>query len=237
MSAAVLKLIGTATVLAFALTACNGDDDPIAPIVPEDATVYFVHGIPGTEIGEEADELPVDVRFGTSCVATNVTFGTISQAIAVAPGTYNVDVLAAGETACGGEVLLTLADMQLAEAANVSLVAHLSGDGTQTALTRFNNDLSTAEGSRVIARHTAAFGPVDVLVDGEAAFTDLSSGEQEATVLTAGTYDVAVTPAGEEEPLFEAAVPVVAGQVVIAYAIGNPDSDNFMVLTQQLTMN
>lgn len=237
MSAAVLRFIGAATVLTFALAACGDDDDPIAPIIPDDATVYFVHGIPGTELDEESDELPVDVRFGTACVASNIAFGTISQAIAVEPGTYNIEVRAANETACSGEILVSLASVQFAEAANVSIVAHVSGDGTATALTRFDNDLSQAEGSRVVARHTAVFGPVDVLLDGEAAFTELASGEEEATVLTAGTYDVAVTPAGEEEALFETEVPIVAGLVIIAYAVGNPDSDNFTVLTQQLTMD
>jgi hypothetical protein len=234
MSPAFIRFAGTAAVLTFALAACN-DDDPVAPPQVADATVYVIHGINGLDL-EQEEALPVDVRVGTECVLTNVVFGTISSALDVEPGTYNVEVrLTDAGTACAGTVAASLTGVQLGSDDNVSLVAHLDDLGNPT-LTRFENDLSTVQGTRVVARHLAAYGAVDVLVDGDPTFEDLASGDEQAAVVEAGIYDVAIVPVGEEEPIFETQVPLQNGQVYIAYAVGSPDEGTFDVLLQQLPM-
>jgi hypothetical protein len=234
MSPAFIRVAGTAAVLSFALAACGSDDAPFAPPVA-DATVYVIHGINGLDI-EQEEALPVDVRVGTRCLMTNVVFGTVSQALDVAPGTYNVEIrLADAGTACAGTLAASLSGVQLGSNDNVSLVAHLDDLGNAT-VTRFDNDLSTAQGSRIVARHLAAYDAVDVLVDGEPTFEDLASGGEQVAVVEAGIYDLAIVPVGEDEPIFETQVPLQNGMVYIAYAVGSPDAGTFDVLLQQLPM-
>jgi hypothetical protein len=234
-TAAFLRTLGAATVLSVALTACN-DDDPVSPPVVDPAAVYVVHGISGLDMGVDAT-LPVDIRLDNECVATNVTFGTISQELEVTPATYTVEVrLANQQDPCSGAVAAAAQNVVLEEGQNVTLFAHLNTAGEPT-LTRFSNDLTAQQDvARAVARHGAAFGPVDVLIDQNIVFSNLASGQEQSTVLAPGTYQLTVTAAGATEPEFQVIAPFQAGLVYIAYAVGTPENDTFDVLLQQIPM-
>ena len=73
-------------------------------------------------------------------------------------------------------VAIDAGDTTLPASGNHTIIAHLDAEGTPT-LAVFENDTSaTAAGEgRLTVRHTAAAPAVDVLADGEPAFTNLSN--------------------------------------------------------------
>ncbi len=233
MTVARIRLLGSATLLAVALAACNGDDDPVGP--SPTATVYVVHGISGATLAT-IDATPADVRIGEECVATDLTFGDVSDAVTVNAGAYTVEFRdAAAATPCGGAVLASATSVSVGANQNLSLLGHLNAQG-QPQVTRFENDRSAAAGPRIVGRHGAAFGPVDVWLGNQVVFENLANGQQESAITTAGAHTVSVTVTGEEDLLFQTVAPFQNGVVYIAYAVGNPAAETFHVILQTLTM-
>jgi NAD(P)-dependent dehydrogenase (short-subunit alcohol dehydrogenase family) len=116
----------------------------------------------------------------------------------------------------------------------VSIVAHLADAATATPTASvFPNDTSRTHGKgRVVARHGANFGPVDVLVNGAVAFPDLANGQQEMADLKRGTYKIAIAPAGTSTEVFSTELKVKPGRAYNAYAVGTPANGTFEVLLQ-----
>ncbi len=114
-----------------------------------------------------------------------------------------------------------------------SVIAHLSAGGAPTASVFADRLAGDASVATVAARHTAAFGAVDILVNGGVAFAGVTNGTQGRAALPPGTVQVGIAPAGSGTPVLTASPTVVGGRVVNAfYAVGTPANGTFEVLAQ-----
>lgn len=205
-------IISAAVVLTTAFTAVGG-----AAAQTGDASVTVVHGVPG---------LTVDVYVDGQLALESFEPTTVTDPIALAPGTHEVAIRAAGdpadaEPAISGEVSLEAGQ-------DASLVAHLGADGSPT-LTAFGNDVSSipAGEARLTVRHTAAAPAVDVLAGGQAIVSGLENPNEATTTVPAGSYSVAVAPAGTTDPVLGPAdLTLEAGTAYRVYAIGSLDDDS-----------
>ncbi len=82
------------------------------------------------------------------------------------------------------------------------MVAHLGPTGAPQ-LSVFADDLTAVPPgtSRLVVRHTAAAQDVNVLLNAEAVFTDVAPTTEGAEVVTAGPYEIEVTPLAGGAPL------------------------------------
>ena len=137
-----------------------------SPLHAGEATLYAVHGIPGTALGAQTTDLPVDVSVNGTCVGAlnGLNFGEIRGPLALtAPASYTVEIKPANALSpCSNPTLLST-QAALVPGSNVSLVAHLSAAGTPM-LTAFANDnSSTRQGQgRFVLQHAAQAPTVDV---------------------------------------------------------------------------
>ena len=215
-----------------ALSGC--DDDATGPGEQSRASVYVVHGINGTDIGA-AEALPVDVEVsGQGCVLEGVEFRDIEGPLTLPAGTYDITVRLAAAEACSGDAAIQANGVQLQDGDDVSVTAHLDASGAPTA-SLFANDLSEASGStKVSPRHAAAFGPVDVVVNGSAAFENVPNGQAGTAVLDPGTYNVQIQTPDNQTTAFEADLELSAGTLYAAYAVGTVANGTFEVLLQTI---
>lgn len=227
------------------LSACGAAGDALGPtaqsrgltgstVASSEARVYVVHGLNGIDIGA-SEALPVDISVNGACALTGFTFREIAGPLQLPAGAYDIQVRLADEGApCTGALAINAAAVPLTGGSNVAIVAHLSSGGTPTA-SLFANDVSLAPGrSRLIARHAAAFGAVDVLVNGNAIFTNVTNGSQGATLARPGRQTIAITPAGSSVRAWEAAPVLRPFTTYAAYAVGTPANGTFEVLLQVL---
>jgi hypothetical protein len=190
------------------------------------ATVMLLHGIPGAT---------VDVAVDGEVVIPGFEPGTMQDLSPFAGQTLtNVEVRAAGTT---DVVIGPIASLAVPASGNVTVVAHLSEDGTPT-LTPFPNDVSalaSGEG-RLTVRHTAAAPAVDVvLADGSRPFTNLANPDEASADLPAGEIAGAqLAPAGGDPIAPVPAVNLAAGTNLIVYAVGSLDDGSLTFYTQTI---
>lgn len=108
----------------------------------DDASVYFVHGVPGSAIGETST-LPVDIYIDGNRVASDLKFGKIKGPIKFSKAKYTVGVYRAGMGPGAGYTPLIEEDFMFNDYENASIVAHIDPDKLPQ-LTKFTNDLSLA---------------------------------------------------------------------------------------------
>ncbi len=192
----------------------------------EDARVHLIHGIPDTD---------VDVAAGGSVVIPGFSFGDTQDLSGFAGQTLeDLQVLVAGTDT----VAIDVGDFDVPASGNFTAIAHLDADGAPT-VSVFENDTSTiAAGSgRLVVRHAAAAPNVDILANGNAAFTNVPNGAEGSADLPAGTISASVVPTGETEPVVigPADLPIAEGTSLVVYAVGSLDADNLSVLTEAIT--
>ena len=189
------------------------------------AAVTVVHGVPG---------LPVDVYVNDQRVLANFQPGTITDPLQLPPGTYRIAIRPAGSDPAAPPAISASATLNAGD--TVSLVAHLKENGDPT-LTAFANDVSPlpAGRTRVTVRHTAAAPAVDVLVDGQPAIRGLTNPNEATATLAAGTYQIAVAPAGTTTPVIgPLSLTFQDGVAYAVYAIGGADKGGFSALVQTI---
>ena len=194
------------------------------PALAQDDSLSAVHGIP---------ETPVDVYVDGEAVVEGFNFGEVAGPVPLEAGDYEVAITPAGEP-----VESAVLSGTVAVAGAASGVAHLDEDGNPT-LTAFANDTSAiaAGECRVVAHHTGKAPTVDVYADGNALFTGLSNGESQGADVPAGTYAVAVAPAGTSagDAVLEADVTCAEGTAVLVYAVGDLEEGTLTVASQTIT--
>ncbi len=192
----------------------------------QQALVTVVHGVP---------DLTVDVYVNDQRALAGFTFGTVTDPIPLAPGTYRLAVRPAGADPSSQPVLSAEATLNAGD--NVSIVAHLGADG-QPRLSIFANDVSTlaAGKGRVVVRHTAQAPAVDVRADGSVLFATLANPNEAKGDVDAGTYSVDLTPAGQGTAVFGPVdLTVNPGVSTIVYAIGSLEGGSFRLATQSIS--
>lgn len=191
-----------------------------------ESQVYVVHGIPGAT---------VDVWVNGDPFLTDFEPGTITDAVTLAAGTYEIEIYPAGSDPETTDAIISESP-EVPGGANLSVVAHLDGDGNPT-LSAFVNDTSELDGeARVTARHTAAAPEVDIRAGGDVLFENVPNGAEGSAVVPAGTYSVDVVPTGAEEPvvLGPADLDLAADTLTVAYAIGSLEGETLDLLVQTI---
>ena len=189
-----------------------------------DASVTIVHGIPNT---------PVDVYANGKEILPDFTFKTVTSPLSLPAGSYTIDVRKAGSSASSTPILT--ATEQVPAGADLTIVADLTAAG-KPALTPFVNDTSAVgDGKgRLVVRHTAAAPAVDVYAGSAKVISGLTSGQQQALTVPAGTVSAKVTLAGQTAAVLGPVnVPVTAGMGTVVYAIGSASGHTLTAVTQQ----
>lgn len=213
----------TLTLMAALLTAMALAAPAVAQ---EDARIHLLHGIPDTD---------VDVLVGGEAVFEGFAFGDTQDLSALAGETLTgLQVVLAGTE----DVAIDAGDVALPASGNYSVIAHLDASGTPT-LSVFENDTSeiAAGEGRLTVRHTAAAPAVDVLANGDVAFSNLSNPNEASADLPAGEISAEVVPTGATEPVVigPATLDIADGDSLIVYAVGSLDADSLTVLTESIT--
>ncbi len=193
--------------------------------------VYVVHGIPGVDVDVYVDDALTLEGFAPKDIAGPLTLPA---------ATYDIKVFAAADDPAATAAERTDdAVIDVAPAvpggANLSVIAHLDGEGTPT-LSAFANDLTpTGAGEgRLTIRHTAAAPAVDIVAGGAAVapFTNLANGDEAKADLPADDYPTGIAATGTTDALVEAPVTVTEGTNLVVYAIGDFAGGTFELLTQ-----
>lgn len=195
-----------------------------AATAQEPARIHLLHGIPDTD---------VDVAVGGETAFTDFAFGdTLDLSDFAGQTLEGVQVLLAGTDT----VAIDIGDLALPGSGNFTAIAHLDAEGTPT-VSVFENDTSAiaAGEGRLTVRHTAAAPAVDVLANGQVAFSNLPNGDEASADLPAGTITAEVVPTGATEPVVigPADLPIAEGASLIVYAVGSLD-DGLDVLTESI---
>lgn len=189
------------------------------------ASVVVVHGLPGVF---------ADVYVNDEVAIDNFDPAEITDPISLPAGTYEIDITEANATDNSSPLLSGTA--QVPAGANLTLIAHLNGQGQPT-LTPFQNDVSAvpAGKARLTVRHTAAAPAVDILANGAPAFRNVGNGQQGTTTLDAGTISASVALAGSTDPVLGPAdVELDEGVHTIAYAVGSAADGTLDLLVQTI---
>ncbi len=188
----------------------------LAQIGNDSSSLTIVHGIPGAA---------VDVFVNGDLVLDDFMFGTVTSPLRLEEGTYEIviELVTTGDTVFADSVFLP-------RGVNVSAIAHLSVTGSPT-LSVFLNDVSPlAPGKgRLVFRHVAALGPVDVdLYKGArtknhfARFEGLSNPNEVALDLRPGRYTATISEAGGNPPLIQpSAIQLRPKESYLVYAVGS----------------
>ena len=171
----------------------------------------------------------VDVYVDGEAVLEDVAFRDVSDYLALQPGSYDVQITAAGDQE---EVLYD--DTLQVEAANytVAAIGEASEENQPLAVEVYEDDLSDpGENARIRGIHAAPDAPaVDVIGadSGDALFEDLAFGESQTAEAPPGSYTFEVVPAGEDDadPVAEFDATVEAGTVYSAFAVGYVEPDD-----------
>ena len=200
------------------------------PITKDNAGVQVLHGIPGAE---------VDVYVNGAALAPGFTLGTIAGPADLAPGSYDVDIYAASETAPADAANRT-DDPLISETLSVgddptTVVAHLDGDGNPviSAFTEDLSDLAPATG-RIELRHLAAAPAVSATVDGEAVPGLLEPGKTATLELAAGEHLIE-TATADGTPVTSATITIADGELASLSVIGVAADDTIDVAVQRFT--
>ena len=213
-------------------------------VAQNNATVYVVHGINGTDLG-----LPkaagVDVSVSGGCALTNFEYGTITDAIALPPGKYDIVVsLADAANPCGGAVVIE-ASVKLRHEETASIVAYLDESGTPTA-GKFKLDVDPIRSpfSRFYVVHSADAPQVDVSfsrrskpVKNAVVLDNLSNGEYDSVSLSNNVWKARIFAAQDgPKVLGPLKLKLNAGLVYVVYAVGTFNNGTFDLLVQAISI-
>jgi hypothetical protein len=210
---------------------------------------YFVHGLPGADLGLPAP-LPVDVCLGIpgsgtfNCFYAGVKFGESRGPIELAQGVYQVTVALADPMNPGSQPPVISGIVTIQPRQSKTFVAHLSQFGAPAG-TEFQNDVSRLSliNSRVNFRHVAAVGAVDVSLTpttagtGTAALGLTNSNQSSSVDLMVGTYTARVRPPGKTNDL------IAPRQLFLSplnsyfiYVVGSPANGTLQFVVQNFRL-
>ena len=178
--------------LAVALVGILGATAPAAHAQDQaGGLIRVVHGLRG---------LVADIYLDGTLALPTFQPERSTDPIAIPAGDHLIEIRAAG-AAITDEPLLTQT-VTVPAGFQGSLVAHLNQSGAPT-LSVFADDLTPvpAGTSRLVVRHAAAAGGIDVLLNAQPALNDVGPAKEATDVVPAGPYEIAVTALAGGEPL------------------------------------
>jgi hypothetical protein len=191
------------------------------------ATVFVLHAVP---------DATVDVYANGDELLTDFEPGTLTDAVSLPAGSYDLKVTEAGAGA-DGDALIEANGVDVPAGANVTVVAHLDADGNPV-LTPFANDTSNvaAGKARLTVRHTAAAPAVDVRAAESPVFEGLTNPGEESAEVDAGTVSADVVLAGTDTvAIGPADLTLDEGTNTIVYAWGSAEDENLDLAVQTIT--
>jgi hypothetical protein len=192
-----------------------------------EATVSVLHGVPG---------LTVDVYVNGEETLPDFEPGTLTDPLMLPAGSYDIEIYADGDSPDSAEPALSAEGLEVPGGANLTLAAHLGGDGTPM-LSAFVNDISqTAAGeARLTVRHAAAAPAVDVRAGGTPVIEGLTNPNEQVLDLPAGMVSADVVLEGTEDVVLGPAdVDLVEGTNTIVYAWGSAADGNLALAVQTI---
>ncbi|MGB5758790.1 MAG: DUF4397 domain-containing protein, partial [Acidimicrobiales bacterium] len=200
------------------------------PIPADEAAIQVLHGIPGAE---------VDVYVDGEALAPGFTVGTIAGPADLSPGSHDIEIYAASDTAPASATdrsddpliseTVTIGD------APATIVAYLDGEGNPT-ISTFVEDFETLEPAtgRIELRHLAAAPAVQATIDGVAAGGLLEPGETATAVLAAGEHTIEAATA-DGTPVKSATITLADGELADISIIGAVEDGTIDVVVQRYT--
>jgi Domain of unknown function (DUF4397) len=154
-------------------------------------SVRVVHGLRG---------LVADIYLDGTLVLPTFQPERSTDPLAIPAGDHVVDIRAAGAAATDTPLLSQT--ITVPAGFQGSLIAHLDAAGNPT-LSPFVDDLSAvpAGQARVVVRHAAAATDVAVQLGDQTAFADVAPEGEASELVSAGEYQVSVTPTAGGAPL------------------------------------
>lgn len=191
------------------------------------ATVSILHGVPGAT---------VDVYANGDALLTGFEPGTLTDPQQLPAGTYDLKVVAAGAGA-DGDAVIEANGVTVPADANITVVAHLTAEGTPV-LTPFVNDTAASkEGARLTVRHVAAAPAVDVRAGGAVAVPNLANPNEAKLDIAAGAISADVVAAGTDTVVLgPAEVNIMEGANSIVYAWGSLADENLALAVQTVQL-
>jgi hypothetical protein len=176
-----------------------------------DAKIYIVQGLPGRTL---------DVAVDGKKVASDVKSAAVAGPYAVAAGDRKISF------SDNGDVVLERT-FSVTARSSWDVVVHLpENSADKPAVTVFRNDVSSVPRGKasLVVAHTATVPPADIRVNGDVLFENIGNGESLQLTVPVATYEVAIVPTGETEPvvLGPLELTVKGGAVNRVYAIGDP---------------
>jgi len=197
--------------LGVAALAAAGVAAPANALSSTTADLWVVHAFPGATVD-------IVITGAADVTLQDVAPEDVAPLVDVPAGDYQVEIF----TSDGVTSLLGPVDVTLAANTSYSAVAHPNEAGALT-LSPFVNDVSglAAGETRVTVRHTAEAPAVNVLAGGTALFTGVTSGQQGAVEVPAGTYNILVeTTDGGTDAIGPVDLTFDAGTAYFIHAFG-----------------
>ena len=184
----------------------------------------------GVRVAHLSPDAPnVDVYVDDEPAFEDVAYRDVSEYAELPPATYDVRITAAGD-----EEQVVFEDSVEVAASDYTLAAigEIGEENQPFSVEVFEDDLSDpGENARVRGIHAAPDAPpvtVTAADPGDALFEDLAFGEAQTVEAPPNSYTLEVRPADAEpdsEPVASFDVPVEAGTVYTAFAVGYLDPD------------
>ena len=212
----------------------------VSPVVALAFAVAALLGFSGTAAGQEASGTVTIVHGFRGLVADVYLDGTLilesfeperaTDPVELAAGDHEVEVREAGAEASSAAAVS--GTLNVPAGSNLSAVVHLSESGEPTMTVFDNNTQTVAPGTtRLVVRHAAAAGPVNVSLDDSPLASDLANPKEAGREVPATTHRVSVS-AGSEVLLPPQDVPLQEGTAQYLYLIGSQDDGTVAWITQ-----
>jgi Domain of unknown function (DUF4397) len=185
---------------------------PAAAQAPAPGLVTLVHGVRG---------LVADVYVDNKLALPTFQPLRSTDPIPVPSGAHVVDVRQAGAAATSPPLLHTT--VTIASGVRQSAVVHLDAAGKVTA-SLYMDDVSPvpAGNSRVVVRHAAAAGPINVLVDEQAVASGLQNAHEAKQNVAPGSHQLTVIDPGSQASIAAPqGVNFAEGSATFMYLIGS----------------
>jgi hypothetical protein len=202
----------------------------LSPVTEGNARVQVLHASP--------DAPAVDILANGGALVEGLSFPDASGYLEVPAGSYDVEVAVSGTNDIAldlpgvpfdaGQVYNVIAIGEVAEGTLTVLPLVAPADAAAGSADTGAADAAAASAgdAQVRITHASPDAPaVDIWVNGQPAVTNLAFGEDTGLIaLPAGSYDVAVTPAGSTDPVADAVIaatlPLEAGTAIDVIAVG-----------------